>query len=394
MSKIASNSSSPLTIGLLSTYVPRECGIATFSQDVLLGIKQADPRVKFIICAVSDAEYVYPSEVSFEIRQQSRGDYGKAATFFNESKVDVVLIQHEFGIFGGYNGSYLLDFVRQLKKPVAIALHTVPMHKSTRRQTSRLAMLRKLFALTDQIFVTIPSAISFFRQAQFPKEIVDRMHVIPHGAPIATNAMKLRRSQIRETLGIKAQSTLVLTYGLINQKKGIHHAVQAMRTVLKKFPDTRYIIAGRMHPNKSDDYLTGLQEYIIKHGMEKQVTFLTKYLSLAEILDLLIACDIYVVPYLTKGQVSSGTLAYAVAAGKAIIATKFAYASDTLADGRGMLVDFSSPKQIATAILSLIEDHDQKEAMQIKAEEYGKQLAWNVVGKQYSTILRNMRRIG
>lgn len=393
MPKIARNSSSHFTVGLLSTYVPRECGIATFSQDVLKGIKAADPNIKFVICAISDADYVYSDDVSFEIKQQSQADYSKAAVFFNDSEVDVVLIQHEFGIFGGYNGSYLLDFVRQLKKPVAIVLHTVPMHKSTRRQTSRIAMLRKLFKHTDKIFVTIPSAIRFFRQAQFSKEMINKMSVIPHGAPIATSAMKRRRPQIRRLLEVDSKSTLVLTYGLINQKKGIHHAIQAMRTVLKKNPNTRYIIAGRMHPNKSDDYMSGLRDYVAKYGMEKNVTFLTKYLSLAEILDLLIACDIYVVPYLTKGQVSSGTLAYAVAAGKAIVATKFAYAEDTLAEGRGLLVDFSSPKQIAAAILSLTNNHQQKEAMQSQAEEYGSQLAWNVVGKQYSTILRSMRRI-
>lgn len=382
MARTASHRPS-LRIGILSTYVPRECGIATFAQDMMKGIVQADDTISFTICAISDGTYSYPREVAFEIDQHARSDYRKAAQFFNESDVDVVVVQHEFGIFGGYNGSYLLDFLRYLTKPVAIVLHTVPMHPSARRRATRLSLLRKLFVRADCIFVTIPSAADFFAKAKFSTGLLRKIRVVPHGAPLISAAARRKRVGLRRSLGVVDRATMMLTYGLLTPNKGIHFAVRAMKAVVDRFPDTMYVIAGRMHPSKTATYLADLQRYINRHGLQKNTVFLTRYLSLSEILELLAASDIYIVPYLTKGQVSSGTVAYAVAAGKAIIATKFSYALDTLANGRGILVDFSSSRQIADAVLQLIEQPRQMAQLAARVGSYGRRLAWDVVGTQY-----------
>ena len=383
---------SSLHIGVFSTYVPRECGIATFVRDVVVGIRETLPNAQLTVCAISDGEYEYPSEVKYTIRQSERSDYKKAAEFFNQSDVDVVLIQHEFGIFGGFNGSYLLDFLSVLKKPSIISLHTVPMLPSSRRHVSRVRLLKKITSLVDATIVTIPSAIRFFVSEGFSAASVQRMYVVPHGAPVVSTALQARRDTIRTQMDISKEQILILTYGLITPKKGIHYALRAMRKVATKHPNAIYLVAGRMHPYKPKEYMLKLESYVQKHGLSQQVRFLTRYLEVHEILELLVATDIYLVPYLTKEQVSSGTMAYAVAAGKAIVSTAFAYARDTLGDGRGLLVDFASSDSIAVAVNKLIESPDLRHSLAEKTHEFGLSLPWKIVGEGYVAIIEQHRR--
>lgn len=372
-----------MRIGILSTFPPRECGIATFAQDVSEAMKLADPSTTFVRCAISDQSYDYPAEVAFQIDQSDRAAYTRAADFFNESTVDAVLIQHEFGIFGGYNGRYLLDFVRQLRKPFALALHTVPMLKTSKRRVTRLALLRQLCERAAVTFVTTPSALQVFADAGFPVSVRRRMRAVPHGAPLLTSHDRAQRSRIRAQLAIKNEDIMLLTFGLITPNKGLEYMVRAVRTLVRQFPTIKYVIAGKTHPKKSPTYMDQLRDYIERHGLEEYVVFLPRYLSHAEILGLLAASDMYVVPYLTKGQVSSGTLAYAMAAGKPIVATKFSYAIDLLARNRGMLVDFRSSTGFVQALSYLMTQPNARAALAARALRHGRQFAWPRIGKAY-----------
>ncbi len=378
----------PLRYGVVSTFVPRECGIATYSADVIVGIQAAHPDARPSVLALSDASYTYPPLVQRELAQSDEPAYAEAADWLNASDLDAVLIQHEFGIFGGFNGRYLTTLLRRLKKPVVLSLHTVPMHPKARKLRSRLSLLRRIFGMVDAVVVKIPSAVTFFREAGFPDELLRKLTVIPHGAPTVPAGLAQTRAAIRARLGIADDAILILTYGLITKKKGIQHALRAMKHVAKRYPNATYLIAGRTHPSKTTPFYDELRSYAAKNGLADTVRFDHRYMTTDEVLERLVAADIYLVPYLSKEQVSSGTLAYAVAAGKPVVATRFAYAADTLADGRGLLVDFAAPKQIAQALEQLIADPALRVSVGRKAAAFGRQLSWKRVGGLYYDALQ------
>ena len=384
--------SKTLKIGVFSTYVPRECGIATFARDTLAAIR-VNHEIETKICAISNSPTKYSPEVNLAIDQQTRSDYKKAAEFFNESDVDVVLIQHEFGIFGGSNGRYILDFMRALKKPTVVTLHTVPFLQVNRRRRTQLKYLRKILVLADKIIVPISIATDFFVSQKFPESVTENCVAIPHGSIVGSDDHWKTDPQLPELKILPANSVTITTFGLITIKKGIHIALKAMKELIKIHPELQYIIAGRPHPNKPSSYYFNLHKFVKANGLSKNVQFVDRYLTNGEVSKLMDQTDIYLTPYLGKEQVSSGTLAYSVASGRTVVSTPYPFAKELLANGRGKFIEFGSVSSLVETLDRLVSSRAERTAISHKAEVYGKYLAWPHIGDRTYAVLKECAKI-
>lgn len=369
-----------LNVAFLSTYPPRECGIATFTQDLVRELK----KKKFLrtgVVAVSDRPYRYGDEVWHEVAQPERSSYLDAAEWINRSDIQVLMVEHEYGIYGGVAGSYLLDLLDRVCKPVVATLHTVRPAPDDRQREILKALCQKSAKI-----VTMASNSRRILQEQYgaaPEKIV----VIPHGVPRYDLPS---REELKEQMGLQGRA-VVSTFGLIGPGKGLEYGVEAIAKVAKTHPDVLYLILGQTHPvilrQSGEAYREELQQLVRAWHLQDNVRFVNRYLTKEELVRYLRLSDIYMTPYLGRDQAVSGTLAYAAGYGKAIVSTPYLYAQEMLADGRGLLAEFKDAGSLARCIDFILTHPEEKAAMERKTMAFGQPMMWDKVASAYIRTL-------
>ena len=367
----------------ISTFPPRKCGIATFTQHLIEALDDVDPTVHSAVLAIDDQpRYAYGPQVVSHIQQRRFPDYGAAATWINDEPFDVVHIEHEFGIFGGDDGEYLLTLTDRLRKPYLITLHTVLRCPDARKRRLTRALAQGAAA----VVVLADKAVSILSDVYDidPAKIVH----IPHGAP---SCGRLSRAHIRSQLGIEGRQVLC-TLGLINPGKGIENVIAALPQVAARHPSVLYLVLGQTHPGvralMGESYRESLAALVQRLGVEEHVRFVDAYLSDEDLVNYLVASDIYITPYLDAEQISSGTLAYAAGLGKAVISTPYQYATELLDDGRGILVPFRDPVALAQAIDGVLSSPRRRRGMERRMARVGNKMHWPVVARRHAQLLR------
>jgi glycosyltransferase involved in cell wall biosynthesis len=372
---------------VIGNYLPRQCGIATYTTDLCTALAAGYPATDVFALAMNDVAegYDYPERVRFELAQQAIGDYRRAADFVNLANTDVVCVQHEYGIFGGPSGSHILALLRDLHVPVVTTLHTV-LQEPTRQQHR---VLSELADLSDRLVVMSERGVTFLHEVYgIAREKID---IIPHGIP---DVPFLDSSFHKDQLDAEGKLVL-LTFGLLSQNKGIEHVIAAMPAILERHPNAVYIVLGATHPHvrqhEGERYRLMLQRMARELGVEQQVTFYDQFVALDELVRFIGAADIYITPYTNPAQIVSGTLAYTVGAGKAVISTPYWYAEEMLAEGRGMLVPFQDPAAIAERVLELLDNEAERHAMRKRAYLLGREMIWPRVSERYMATFERAR---
>ena len=374
-----------MKIAVVCTYPPRECGIATFSNNLVKTLlKLPLANVDIFIAAIQAPKdaHTYPEIVEFVVRQEHQRDYIEAAEYINFSGADICLIQHEYGIYGGESGIYLLSLIHQLTIPVFATLHTVLENPSFNEKI----ILQKIAAKADKCIVMSNKAISFLTEHY--GVAAEKVQLIHHGVPDINYKHGLRS---KKSLHLEKKKVL-LTFGLLSRNKGIETVIKALPRVIPAHPELVYIVIGKTHPNviniSGEEYRNYLIRLVEKLGLEKYVHFYDKFVNEKELIQHLSATDIYITPYLNKRQSTSGTLSYAVGAGAAIISTPYWHAEEMLADERGYLFDFNNDQQLSDILLHLLNDPKQLEKVRLRAYAYGRETIWPVVGGVHLKLFR------
>ncbi len=385
-----------MRIGVLSTFPPRQCGIATFSADLIAGLRDAPGVDAVEVIAVTNGdEFTYPPPVVATISQEVRADYGRAARLVGRLGLDVVMIEHEFGIFGGRDGEFLLSFTDELAVPYVVTLHTVLSSPSPNQD----AVLRELCRRAAAVLVFTDTARRMVTTAGIADP--DRVHVVPHGAPpeitrLAESAGTHRVIPLEGVPGVGPSDTrdrfVITSFGLISPGKGIETTIEALATLVDRHPDVLLVVAGRTHPEVArrhgEEYRLTLESLVRRHGLERHVSFDDRFLSIDELADLLAATDLFVTAYRSPEQIVSGALTFALAAGCPVVSTPYRYAQDLLASGAGRLVPFDDAEALADSIAELIEHPERLAAMRAEARQVGRALSWPAVGRSTAEILR------
>jgi len=341
-------------LALLGNHMPRQCGIATFTTDLSDAISSEFATVDCFALAMNDVgmHYIYPPRVRFEIAEGDPGAYLRAADFLNVNDVDVVSVQHEYGIFGGRAGSHVLALLRELRMPIVTTLHTILAEPNPPQR----AVMDELTKISERIVVMSSNGADLLREVHgVPDRKID---LIPHGIPSIPVA-----HQSKHTLGVEGKS-VILTFGLLSPDKGVEYVIDALPDILERHSDVVYIVLGATHPHvkerHGESYRFMLENRAQKLGVDANIIFYNRFVSHAELVEFLAASDIYITPYLNTAQITSGTLAYALGSGKAVISTPYRYAQELLADGRGILVPRGDSKAIAKQVIELL-GNDQRE---------------------------------
>lgn len=366
------------TAGLVSSYFPRQCGLATFTKDLRDAMAETGKFAPMVL-AVDDqlAGYAYPPEVRFQIQAGRLADYQTAADLLNINQIDVVYLQHEFGIFGGRAGEHAFALAQNLRMPLVSTLHTVLSAPSADQR----AATRRLADLSDRLVVMCRAAADILKGTYGVPG--NRIEVIPHGIPdVPFTDPTLQKEQF----GL-AGKPILLTFGLLSPGKGLEVVVEALPRILERHPGAVYVVLGAIHPHvyrrDGNAYLATLKRLAEKRGVADHVVFHSRFVALEELLAFLGAADIYVTPYPGADQISSGTLAYALGAGKAVVSTPFLYASELLADGRGRLFPFGDAEALARVVVDLLDNAPAREEMRKRAWEHGRNMVWKSVAGDY-----------
>ena len=371
-------------IAILGNHIPRQCGIATFTADLA---KHLDAEVHVI--AMNDRSgYRYPDVVSKTIEAEKLADYQQAADWLNAERMEVLSVQHEFGIYGGECGEYLLELLRNVKMPIVTTLHTI-LREPTDCQRR---VFEELIQLSERVVVMSQTGADMLGKVYGLSS--RRIDVVPHGIHAIPAGVGAR---IRAEMGI-GDRPLILTFGLLAYDKGVHDMIQAMADVVAVHPDAVYVVVGATHPHirqrEGEAYRERLYEEVRRLGIEDNVYFVNKFVSDEELKGWLDACDIYVTPYLKPEQITSGTLAYAVGAGCAVVSTPYWHASEILSEGRGVLVPFREPAALAEAVSGLVANPDIRYRIQQRAFDYGRTMLWGCAGAAYLKIFERARHEG
>ncbi|MEZ0114072.1 glycosyltransferase involved in cell wall biosynthesis [Catenulispora sp. EB89] len=379
-------------LAIVSTYAPRRCGIATFSQDLTTALAHSAPDLAVEICALDRDGLDYPAEVSTVIGQDSYSDYRKAAARLAESGVDAVVIQHEYGIFGGNDGAWITGFAGELARrgvPYLVTLHTV-LSEPTWTQASTLNRLCQ-----DAAAVTVFTETARTLVVRTGIAPPDRIVYVPHGAPEPVTDHQTSYeigAEGRRTLDALAGRRLLSTFGLISPGKGLQTAIEALGLIAEEHPDVTYLIAGSTHPeivrNNGEDYRESLMRAAKEAGVADRVVFLDSFLTEMEIGAILAQTEIFLTPYRSREQISSGALTFAVAAGKPVVSTDYHYAVDMLGDGAGITVPPEDPEAFAGALRTLLGDDERLAAARRAARERGAGLRWDAVAQRFAAIVR------
>lgn len=373
------------TVAMLGNYLPRRCGIATFTTDLSDALSAERAELDCFVLAMNDPGQtrVYPERVRFEIAESDTSSYRRAADFLNVNGVDVVSVQHEYGIFGGGAGAHVLTLMRELRMPIVTTLHTILPEPSEQHR----AVMDEITELSERLVVMSARGAELLQQVHGVK--ADKIDLIPHGIPVAPPA---RRSKYQ--LGVEGKP-VILTFGLLSPDKGIENVIDALPAIRERFPDALYIVLGATHPQvkaqHGETYRLALESRAQRLGVESNIIFHDRFVSQHELTEFLAAADIYVTPYLKAEQTTSGTLAYAVGAGKAVISTPYAYAREMLADDRGILVPWKDPGAIAEKVCDLLSDEPARVALGARAAAYGSNMFWPQVAASYHASFTRAR---
>jgi glycosyltransferase involved in cell wall biosynthesis len=374
-------------IAILGNHLPRQCGIATFTTDLSGAIAAEFSNADCFVVAMNDAgkRYAYPPKVRFEVAESDIASYRIAADFLNANKIDVVSVQHEYGIFGGKAGSYLLTLLRKLRMPIVTTLHTVLGEPDSMQRRA----MNEIARLSERLVVMSAHGAALLRNVHSVPE--HKIDIIPHGIPTVPLAGRSKKD-----LGIEDKS-VILTFGLLSPDKGIEHVIDALPAILARYPDTVYVVLGATHPHVKEQYGESYRESLECRaqglGVKSSMIFHNRFVSRGELVKFLAAADIYVTPYLKPEQSTSGTLAYAVGSGKAVISTPYLYARELLADGRGILVPWRDSQTIARAVVDLLSNDAKRLALCARAAAHGRNMVWPAVARRYEqTFDRACRR--
>ncbi len=374
-------------VAFIGNYLPRQCGIATFTTDLCEAIADEYKGTACIALPVNDTEagYEYPPRVRFELTERDIESYRRAADFLNINNVDMVSLQHEYGIFGGKAGSYILETLRQLRMPVVTTLHTILKDPNPDQRR----VLEEIVSLSDRVVVMSQLGAEFLQSIyHVPAEKID---LIPHGIP---DVAFVDPSFHKDLFGVEGKSVL-LSFGLLSANKGIENVISALPAILEKYPNVVYIVVGATHPhviqNEGETYRLSLQWLAHEKGVEAHVIFYNRFVSLEELVQFISASDIYITPYLDAAQITSGTLAYTLGAGKAIISTPYWYAEEMLADERGALVPFNDPKALADQVIDLLGNESKRHALRKRAYLFGRDMIWPQVARRYMETFERAR---
>ncbi|HLP01511.1 MAG TPA: glycosyltransferase family 4 protein [Opitutaceae bacterium] len=363
----------------LGTYLPRKCGIATFTHDLRQAVAAQSAPGECPVLAVSQSGpgEGYPPEVVCEIAEDDPRSYARAAEFLNRGGADLLCIQHEFGIFGGEAGGHLLTLLRALHRPVVTTLHTVLRQPSAAQRE----VMQAIIAMSDRLVVMTERGRTFLREIyQAPAAKID---LIAHGIP---DVPFEEPDRCKELFAVEGRLVL-LTFGLLSPNKGIEHVLAALPAIIAEFPQVVYLVLGATHPNlvreQGETYRRSLERLAQRHGVEEHVVFFDRFVDLAELKDFIGAADVYITPYLNEQQIVSGTLAYAFGAGKAVVSTPYWHAAELLADGRGVLVPFADSGAIAREVTALLRDEPRRLAIRRHAYDLGRSMIWPRAAERY-----------
>jgi glycosyltransferase involved in cell wall biosynthesis len=375
----------------IGTYPPRECGIGTFTKNLFTSISY-DNRTKrnspegFVVAMDEPEEtYDYPPEVKFTVRQEHQRDYIRAAKFINISGADLCILEHEFGIFGGEHGVYILPLLHRLEIPLLVTFHTV---LKTPSYTQK-AIIQEICKMANKVVVMSNKAIEFLTSIYNIAE--EKIVLIEHGVPDLQFSQKLSKKEFN-----LEDKNVLLTFGLISRNKGIETVIKALPKVVEKYPEVLYMILGKTHPNvlrySGEEYRNYLRRLIINLNLENHVFFLNEFIDQKDLFKYLSATDIYVTPYMNEAQITSGTLSYAIGVGSAVISTPYWHAQELLADGRGILFNFNNSEELSNILLELLDKPDVLKNLRKKAYDYGRKITWPRMGEQYITQAEEILR--
>lgn len=371
-------------IAFLGNYLPRLCGIATFTTDLAESISRHLPEANCFAGAVNDRPegYEYPDRVRFELQEKELDSYRRAADFLNFSNADVLCLQHEFGIYGGPSGSHLLALLKEVRMPVVTTLHTL----LTEPGTTQRKVMAELARRSDRLVVMTRHGAKILRETYGVPE--DKIDIIAHGIPDLPWADS---ASYKTQFGVEGRQVL-LTFGLIGSGKGIEDVIRALPDIVKHHPDVVYLILGATHPHllarEGERYRLALERLAEDCGVTRHVIFHNRFVSLDDLKEFIGATDIYLTPYLNEAQTTSGTLAYVYGAGKAVVSTPYWHARELLADHRGVLVPFHAPDRIAEAVGGLLEDPKRLNTMRRNAYAAGRKMTWPAVAGEYADTFR------
>ena len=369
----------PSRIAIVGNYLPRQCGIATFTADLCDALHSEYGATELLALPVNDTEegYAYPARVRFELSEDNLASYRQAADFLNFSGIDLVCLQHEYGIFGGPAGAHILELLRRLRMPFATTLHTVLREPNPDQRR----VMEEIATLSDRLIVMSQQSADILQEVfRVPAEKID---LIPHGIP---DLPFTDPSFYKDAFGTEGKEVL-LTFGLLSPNKGIENVIKALPQILARHSNVVYMVSGVTHPHvlrrDGDKYRHSLLSLARDLGVEANVIFRNRFVSPQEMVELIGAADIYITPYKHKDQVVSGTLAYALSAGKAIISTPYLHAVELLGDERGALVPFNDPAAIAEKTVELLDNGTARHAMRKRAYLYARDMVWNRVAQKY-----------
>jgi glycosyltransferase involved in cell wall biosynthesis len=375
-------------IAFLGDYLPRKCGIATFTTDLRCAVAAEYPDIQCLVVPVNDIAggYDYPAEVRFEIAEQDLPSYLRAADFLNITDVDVICVEHEFGIFGGPAGSHVLALLRELRMPIVTTLHTILREPNAEQRR----VMRDLIRLSTRLVVMSERGREFLRDVYHAPEA--KIDLIPHGIP---NMPFADPNYFKDEFGVAGKQVL-LTFGLLSPNKGIEYALNALPEIVREFPNIVYIVLGQTHPNllrdEGEAYRLSLERLAKDLGVQKHVVFFNRFVELEELMRFIGAADIYLTPYLTEAQITSGTLAYAFGAGNAVVSTPYWHAAELLTEERGKLVPFRDSKAISSAVVALLRDDALRHSMRKNAYILGRDMVWSRVAQLYARSFEQARQ--
>jgi glycosyltransferase involved in cell wall biosynthesis len=373
-------------VAFLGDYVPRQCGIATFTRDLCEAVGAAAPEVDCYVGAVNDRVegYEYPPRVRFELLEKDIDSYRRAADFLNFDNADVLCVQHEFGIYGGAAGSHLLALLKEVRMPVVTTLHTLLREPNAAQRK----VMDEISQRSERLVVMARKGADILREVYAVPE--GKIAVIPHGIP---DVPLVDSSTAKAQFGVEGRQVL-LTFGLIGPGKGIEHAIEALPGIIKKHPEVVYIVLGATHPHllahEGERYRLGLEWLAEEQGVKDHVIFDNRYVSPADLREFVSATDIYLTPYLNREQITSGTLAQVFGAGRAVVSTPYHHAEELLTEGRGMLVPFSNPVGIAAAVCEYFESPELIQRTQRAAWQAGREMIWPAVAHGYLKTFREV----
>jgi len=370
----------------ISSYVPRKCGIATYTSDLTRAIDLINPYCESKIIALIRPEdkINHPPEVKFKINQDEIDSYIKAAHYINKSRTDIVVLEHEFGLYGGEFGKYIIKLIELIKKPLIITAHTIPDDSNN----GYGLVLKDVIKFADKVIVMMPESLEkLVKRYDYPKEKID---IIPHGVPdipLEPNYKYKKKKRLEDKV-------ILGNINLLSAVKGLEYTIEALKKIKKKLNNVLYLIIGQTHPivleAEGQKYKNFLKEKIKHYNLQENVKFINKYMSLKELVVWLRIIDIYITPYLNPQQSTSGALAYAIGAGKLCISTPYLYAKEVLAEGRGIIVPFRNSQAIADAVIDICKNPQRKLEMEKKAHKFGRLMTWYNVALQHLELFNEI----